>query len=46
VSFLSEIVAALGVSGSDGGFGLFHELFYLVHHLLAARSQLTLRDLV
>ena len=34
MSFLGEVVAAGRVAGGDGGFGLVHELVYLIDHIL------------
>ena len=46
IRFYGEIVAALQVSRSHCFLSLVHELLYLIHHLLLARAELKVRNLL
>ena len=39
MSFLGEVVAAGRVASGDGSFGLVHELFDLIDHILLVRGE-------
>jgi len=46
IRFHGEIMAALQVSRGHRFLSLVHELLYLIHHLLLARAELKVRNLL